>query len=262
MALPSKPSLSQIRLEFGDDSRPATASLRTYYIAVFGTVVSGVSAQSDFANTGKPTAVTLDPTGSNEEQLTMKGEVNPNKTPTTRRFEWELDSGIPSVDTPWDDFSAWVSVGSQSTAQEQSLTVNLSPGDYRYRIVSRNAFNNKSFADHTKGSAKFSDVVWSIPPAPTNFIIDSTSGNTANLRWTMSGGEDDCTYQARYYESGAWTITSLSQSGVTDNWGNTNTTKRGVMTYDGFFIPSGLEIQVRSVRNGQTSSWSGSDFTP
>jgi hypothetical protein len=254
MSLPTKPSLLQIRDEFGVDTRNQLPkwSLREFYIAAIDDINPGVSRQSDFGGLGRPEGTTITPNSIGSEGINASLNVSFVGSPKglTYYFKYWEGHGSPSGVQETSEGLA------SSTGDKNQLIIELEPStDYSIQGVLYNPFNSHPF-DHEELNVvqvTTDDPPISVPtPTITGVVYigyDSTFG-VSQYEISFNNGSNN-SYEAQWREAN-----------TSDPWNGPN--GLGSVTNDdtGVFNISGVSLFAREFRmravdgNNNTSNWS------
>jgi hypothetical protein len=152
----------------------------TYHYRVVATNASALVAGSDrtFTTAGAPSARTGQAQDVTFTGATLNGFVNPNRQPTTYRFEYGTTTGYgSSVPAP----EAAVGSDSASHAVSQAVSGLTAGTTYHYRIVATNAANRTSAgADEVFKTTELPQLATSDSPPPQPTL------SLSNAAWTPS----------------------------------------------------------------------------
>lgn len=257
MALSTPFSLTDVRGEYGPNSRPASDDLSTYHLDIFGTNGAGDDLQ-DFDGYGAPLITSDTATADDEDSFTVNFNISRGSLSCYVQLQWYEDDG----QVPFSGQSYSSTTFQQVTTDSASISTpdNLSSSTtYQYRLVYYNAFNDAT-ADHEETTP---DTVTTDAPASLSIPVISGPGNTREyngadgyLEFTYSDSEDDFDVEIRIDGS---TVNSETRD-CDLNVGTSTTTKK--IRFSWSTLPnSSIEFRVRATSTSLTDSgWSSWNF--
>lgn len=186
MSLPSRPSLEDIKGEFGSQTlnNLTQQGFREFYEKVISASSSG-GESVHFGGLGKPELSSFS-VATGDGTIEADCFVNTNDLSTTYYIQYQENTG--SVDPNNWSFSGTSSTGSSGT---RSRTVSVPEGDYYVRFVAYNNFNDAGNQDeHSTDHTKTSTVSVTVEFEEQNPVISLSSGIneiTINLDESTAG---------------------------------------------------------------------------